>query len=120
MGGRMAAMSPHLKPIQDKAREALWAGDKMKSQQLNQEIFDLYKRGGVDIKKMIRPFLFQLPVGIGAFRLFKEMANVNVPGLEHGGLLWFMDLTIQDPLLVLPALTGGMLYATLRVKIPAA
>ena len=38
------------------------------------------------------------------------MAAAPVPSLRTGGTLWFVDLTVVDPLYLLPVLTASSLY----------
>ena len=115
MGGRMAVMQPHLKPIQDEMKAARAAGDQQRMQAGVAEMRRVYKAGGIDFKKMLLPIVIQAPIGFGAFRVLRALAAEHVPGLEDGGLLWITDLTARDPLLVLPAITSAMLYYTFKV-----
>ncbi|KAI1812799.1 hypothetical protein GGS20DRAFT_556422 [Poronia punctata] len=48
------------------------------------------------------------PFSYGMFRLIRGMANVPVPGMEAGGLAWFSDLTVHDPLYILPCISVGL------------
>ena len=45
------------------------------------------------------------------------MANLPVETMQTGGLLWFPDLTLADPLHLLPFLTSATLLATIEVKL---
>jgi len=44
----------------------------------------------------------------------KAMAALPVPGLDQGGFLWLMDLTIPDPYYVLPVLTSVTMFYTFK------
>ena len=45
------------------------------------------------------------------FIALREMANLPVPSLQTGGLWWFQDLTLSDPIYVLPlVVTATMWY----------
>ncbi|CAB5395655.1 unnamed protein product [Rhizophagus irregularis] len=43
-----------------------------------------------------------------------KMAELPVPGLEHGGILWFKDLSVPDPQIILPFLVSGGFIAMLE------
>ncbi|KAI0393460.1 hypothetical protein F5Y17DRAFT_432451 [Xylariaceae sp. FL0594] len=57
-----------------------------------------------------RPFIgmAMFPFSIGMFRLIRGMAGVPVPSMEVGGLAWFSDLTVPDPLYILPTVSVGL------------
>lgn len=61
------------------------------------------------------PALVQIPVGFGMFRLIRGMADLPVPSMETGGALWFNDLTVSDPLFILPIVGAGLMIASMRV-----
>ena len=49
------------------------------------------------------------------FFALKGMANTPVESMKLGGLLWFTDLTVCDPLYLLPMLTSITVWATIEV-----
>jgi YidC/Oxa1 family membrane protein insertase len=65
-----------------------------------------------------RPFIgmAMFPFSIGMFRLIRGMASVPVPGLETGGLAWFTDLTVSDPLYILPCISVGLGVYMFKVR----
>ncbi|KAF6829501.1 YidC/Oxa1 family membrane protein insertase [Colletotrichum plurivorum] len=69
--------------------------------------------------------LLQVPFGYGMFRVLNGAAGIPVPGFETGGFLWLADLSIPDPLYILPIagpismflmLKMGSKYATPQAK----
>ncbi|KAK4174360.1 OXA1 inner membrane protein mitochondrial precursor encoded by the oxa1 protein [Triangularia setosa] len=64
------------------------------------------------------PAVIQIPLGFGMFRLIRGMADLPVPSMEMGGALWFNDLTVSDPLFILPMLGAGLMIASMRVPLP--
>lgn len=46
----------------------------------------------------------------------REMANVPVDSLRHGGLFWFEDLTVPDQFFILPVITSLTLWLTIEVE----
>ncbi|KAI8946234.1 hypothetical protein F4801DRAFT_75989 [Xylaria longipes] len=57
-----------------------------------------------------RPFInfAMVPFSYGMFRLLRGMVDIPVPGMETGGLAWFTDLTVHDPLYILPCVSVGL------------
>jgi len=49
------------------------------------------------------------------YRALNGMADLPVASMQTGGLLWFADLTIQDPYYALPLMTVATLFATIEV-----
>lgn len=114
-GARMSATSHLTKPIMEKSKEAMLAGDETTSQQLRAELMRINKRAGIAYWKSFAPML-QIVPGMGTFFLLKAMANLPVPGLETGGALWFYNLAIPDPYLLFPIMTATVLHWLLRVS----
>ena len=44
------------------------------------------------------------------------MATVPVESMKTGGMLWFPDLTLSDPYMILPVLTSATLLLTVEVN----
>lgn len=45
------------------------------------------------------------------------MAHLPVESLATGGLLWFKDLTVPDPIFLLPVVTMATLSITVEVNV---
>jgi membrane protein insertase Oxa1/YidC/SpoIIIJ len=50
--------------------------------------------------------LVQAPIFISFFFGIRKMAELPVGSMKAGGALWFTDLTIPDPLYILPVTLG--------------
>lgn len=104
------------------AKEAMDAanrkGGHLAAAQHNQVIMRHYKEVGFNPLKALGP-LIQLPFAFGMYRLLSAMSEIPLPGLENGGLLWFMDLSVRDPLYILPLTTFGFMYLNLVVGFPS-
>ena len=48
--------------------------------------------------KNVLPGMIQMPIFISMFLGLRKMANLPVPSMETGGILWFENLTMMDPL----------------------
>ncbi|CAN8095873.1 unnamed protein product [Discula destructiva] len=66
---------------------------------------------------MVLPML-QIPFAYGMFKLTRAMATLPVPGLENAGTLWFTDLTVADPLYILPCVSSVMMYLSMKRSLP--
>lgn len=102
---RIATAQLHLKDVQARIDKAKQTRDMNAMMQGTQELRNAYAAAGIKMWKNFLPFI-QLPLGFGMFRLARGMATLPVPGLEHGGILWFHDLTVSDPTFLLPITTG--------------
>lgn len=60
--------------------------------------------------------VLQAPVFISFFIALREMANLPVPSLQTGGLWWFQDLTVSDPIYVLPLVVTATMWGVLEVS----
>ena len=112
---RLAHIQPLQAPIQARIKAAKENKDQAALMQAAGELRQTYALGGVSPVTMFLPMIFQGMLGYGSFRLLRNMADLPVPGLDTGGLLWFSDLTIADPLYILPALTSGVVWYTFKV-----
>ena len=105
-------------PLMQRFQEAQRTKDMPEMNRAWQGMKDLRLSAGVKYWKIFLPFI-QIPIGFGTFRLMRGMSHLPVPGLESGGLLWMKDLTLSDPYLVLPVLTGACYYYSFKVKTSA-
>ena len=115
--GRVATIQPYLNPIQARMKEAQATQNKQLMLETYGEMSAIYKSAGVQLRKMFYPAMLQAPLGLGTFRLMQGMAKLPVPGLDEAGLLWFADLTVPDPYYIFPAMTGAILWYTLKVSL---
>lgn len=75
------------------------------------------ERYGVKMWKMFLPML-QAPIAFGGFRLLTGMNALPVPGLDAAGTLWFTDLTMPDPYMILPCVSTIMMFFSIKVNLP--
>jgi len=87
-----------LKPAMDKLR----AEHKDDPRMLQQEMMKLYREGGANPLGGCLPIFVQLPVFIVLYYTIREFDKLE--SFRTGGLLWFQDLTVYDPLYILPVL----------------
>ncbi|XP_031217085.1 mitochondrial inner membrane protein OXA1L isoform X2 [Mastomys coucha] len=118
-GQREAAKIHNHMPVMQKfstrIREAKLAGDQAEFYKATMEMTHYQKKHDIKfLKPLILP-LTQAPVFISFFIALREMANLPVPSLQTGGLLWFQDLTVSDPIYVLPLVVTATMWCVLEL-----
>lgn len=104
-----------LKPEMDRIR----AQFKDNRQRQQEEIMKLYRERSVNPLGGCLPILVQMPVFIGIFYVIRKFGGVpgqhapTEPTFHDGGILWFQNLSVADPYLLLPIISAlTMLAAT--------
>jgi len=90
--------------------------DQVEVQRLQSEMFDLCDRHGVN---MFFPFKVMAINGVLFGSMFfgiRGMANAPVESMKFGGLGWFTDLTVSDPIMLLPVLTATTFYLNIAMN----
>jgi YidC/Oxa1 family membrane protein insertase len=87
-----------LKPAMDELREEHKDDPKM----LQQEMMKLYRERGANPLGGCLPIFVQLPIFLVLYYTIREFDKLE--SFRTGGLLWFQDLTVYDPLYILPVL----------------
>jgi hypothetical protein len=113
---KMSGMKPIMDKLQKKSREARANQDASAALSIQKEMMDAKKIAGLKMSWMYTPLLLQGVLGYCSFKLLRAMANLPVPGLEDGGFAWLSDLTVSDPLYILPIAMGGMIHVISRVS----
>ena len=85
-----------LKPAMDKLRKE----HKDDSQKLQQEMMKLYSERGANPLGGCLPIFVQLPIFLVLYYTIREFDKLE--SFRTGGLFWFQDLTVFDPLYILP------------------
>lgn len=113
---KMNEILPEQAILKEKMNQARLVGDSVEFARLANESHTLFKRHNVNpIKSMLAP-LAQVPVFLTLFLTLRRMANYPVESLKTGGVAWITDLSIPDPLLILPVITSLTLWATLEMS----
>jgi len=99
----MRKVGPMMKDIQDR-----YKNDRQKA---SAEVMALYKRERVNPLGGCLPVLAQMPFFIGFFFALREMVE-----LRHASFFWISDLSIPDPLFILPVLFGLVMVSTQRLS----
>jgi YidC/Oxa1 family membrane protein insertase len=99
---RMQALQPEMQRIQEKF--------KPDPPRLQQEMMALYKREGVNPFSGCWPMLLPWPVLLALFFVLS-----NTIELRGQAFLWLPDLSLKDPLYIIPVLMGGSMFAVNKV-----
>jgi YidC/Oxa1 family membrane protein insertase len=88
----------NLKPAMDELREE----HRDDPQMLQQEMMKLYRERGANPLGGCLPIFVQLPIFLVLYYTIREFDKLE--SFRTGGLLWFQDLTVYDPLYLLPVI----------------
>ena len=107
-------INPDVTRITDNLKIAQAQGDALATGRYTHEIQDLFKKNDCHPLKSLGLPLVQMPIMASFFLALRAMADVPVPGLETGGLLWFTDLAAKDPYYILPAISAAGMMVILE------
>ncbi|KAJ5099610.1 hypothetical protein N7532_006611 [Penicillium argentinense] len=110
---KMHNMKPQSEPLRAEMTRAMKENNQIEMQKKRAELSQLNKEHGVSAWKSLVSML-QIPLGFGTFRVVRGMCSLPVPALLDESLLWIKDLTVHDPLYILPALSSMMMYFTFK------
>ncbi|XP_042213995.1 mitochondrial inner membrane protein OXA1L-like [Homarus americanus] len=106
---------PQLQFLQMKMTEARNSGDQLNAARYGQEMMLFMKEKEISpLRNVIVP-LAQAPIFISMFVGLRGMANLPLESFKDGGIFWFTDLTVCDPLYLLPIITSITMLATIEL-----
>ena len=113
-GAKLAIVGPEMKQYTDRMAQTKATGDleEMQKAAMDMRRF-LQKHDLKPFRAMAMP-LVQMPVFIGLFFALRGFAEVKFPGFATGGLSWFTDLSVADPLYILPILSSALTIAVIQ------
>lgn len=97
-------------------------------QKQQQELMALYRESGVNPLGGCLPVLIQAPIFIGIFYVIRKFGGTagiigggtatvgTQPSFQHGGILWFTDLTAKDPYFILPIISAVTLLLAMEIS----
>jgi YidC/Oxa1 family membrane protein insertase len=106
---KMQAVQPQMKAIQEKYKK--YKKTDPKRVEMNQEIMALYKTHKVNPLGGCLPMLLPLPFLIAFYRLLDTSIELR----QAPFILWIQDLSIKDPIYVLPLLMGVTMYISQKM-----
>ncbi|MEN7341900.1 MAG: membrane protein insertase YidC [Pseudomonadota bacterium] len=101
---KMRKLQPRLKAIQER-----YADDRQK---LSQAMMELYKREKVNPAAGCLPILIQMPFFLAFYWVLLESVEMR----QAPFMLWIQDLSVRDPLFVLPILMGAAMLMQQRLN----
>lgn len=108
-----------LKPDMDKVR----AQYQNNPQKQREEMAKLYQDRGVNPLGGCLPILIQMPIFIGIFYVIRLFGGTpgrtepKYPSFVDGGILWFQDLSHQDPTYILPIISAITMLAATEITL---
>lgn len=113
----MRAMQ-ELKPELDKIRKK----HKDNRQKQQEEQMKLFQERKVNPLGGCLPILLQMPIIIGIFYVVRRFGGdpardvaPEYPSFREGGILWFENLSVMDPYLILPILSAVTMLASMEI-----
>ena len=100
---RMRKLAPKMKELKER-----YGDDRQK---MSQETMKLYKTEKVNPLGGCLPMLVQMPVFLALYWVLMESVE-----LRHTPFLWIPDLSVKDPIFVLPLLMGFTMWLTMRLS----
>ena len=116
-GAKARNVEHEVKPLREQIRMNQ-RSDQFKAMQAKAELARIYRKNGIKTSRALLLPALQLPLGFCMYRLIEAMCRLPVPELASESVAWIKDLTIPDPLFILPIVSTGVLYLNLRVWLP--
>jgi len=101
---RMRKLQPRIKALQER-----FSDDKQK---LGQATWELYRKEKVNPAKGCLPILIQMPVFLALYWVLIESVELR----QAPFMLWIYDLSIRDPIFVLPFLMGISMFIQFKLN----
>ncbi|XP_063769609.1 mitochondrial inner membrane protein OXA1L [Pseudophryne corroboree] len=106
---------PQITVMTTRMNEAKQSGNKFEFSKAYTELTLYQKKHDVNPLRGFLVPLVQMPVFISFFVALRQMAYLPVPSMQTGGLWWFTDLTIADPIYVLPVVVTCSMLAVIEL-----
>ncbi|OZJ03250.1 hypothetical protein BZG36_03523 [Bifiguratus adelaidae] len=111
---RLMNINPEMQRIMKNLNTAKQENDLPAMQKYTGEIQQLFRDNKCNPTKSLLLPIVQAPVMISFFMALRSMSALPVPQFQNGGLLWFTDLTVQDPYYILPVVSCAGVMAILE------
>jgi YidC/Oxa1 family membrane protein insertase len=100
---KLKELSPQIKELQAKYKK--------EPQKMNAKMMELYKKNGANPMGGCLPMIMQIPVFFAIYRVL-----LNTVELKHAPWIgWIHDLSVMDPLYILPVLMGASMFWQQRI-----
>ena len=101
---RMRKVQPRFQALRER-----YADDKSK---LNQAVMEMYKKEKINPLGGCLPILVQMPVFLALYWVLVESVELR----QAPFIFWIQDLSIRDPIFVLPLLMGISMYIQFKLN----
>lgn len=105
---KMKEIAPLIAPKQKMMMDHQKRGETQEMMMVRAETLQMYQTAGINKLWLFFPFT-QIPIFYGFYKTLRAMADVPVPAFVDDGLLWFSDLSVSDPYLLIPAAASGLI-----------
>lgn len=105
---------PMLADAQERFEEAKGRGNKYDMAVAASDLQMAMKKANPSVWRTLSMPLFQAPFFLSTFLVLRTMAKYPVESFKDGGILWFKDLTLPDPYLLLPLLTASTMHFVIK------
>ncbi|KAF7462257.1 Hypothetical predicted protein [Marmota monax] len=106
---------PEIQKFSTRIREAKLAGDNAEFYRASKEMTLYQKKQDIKFFKPLILPLTQALVFISFFIALRDMANLPVLSMQTGGLWWFQDLTVSDPIYMLWIVVTATMWGVLEL-----
>ncbi|XP_033753974.1 mitochondrial inner membrane protein OXA1L-like [Pecten maximus] len=107
--------APKLSAINDKIFRAQKSGNRLALLKCNEELRETMKTENVHPLKNFAVLFAQAPIFMTVFTGLRGLTNLPVESMKTGGMWWITDITVPDPVFILPVLTAFTLYMTIKL-----
>lgn len=83
-------------------------------QKLNQETMKLYKEHNANPMASCLPMFIQMPILFAMFAVLRDIQGIE--GIGFVPLFWIKDLSAADPYFVLPVLSAGLTFLSMKIS----
>ncbi len=115
-GMQHSAKMQYVKPEMDKINARMLQDENRVENKpmYDKEVKDLFAKHNVNpVKPLVVPLL-QIPVFMSMFFALREMGQYY-PGYAQGGVKWFVDLSVADPMTVLPVVNACLFLTMIEL-----
>jgi len=105
-------ITPEMQRLQVKSMQA---GFSLEGAKASKELEDLFKKHGVSPFSQFPMLIVNGVIFTSMFFGLRGMANLPVESMTTGGMGWFSNLTVADPIMLLPLLTCTTLFFNIRM-----
>jgi len=111
---RMAHLQPEMNALKTRY-EQLGTPTRQEQQNFAKQMKALFAKYEVKPSRAFLAPLIQMPIFIGMFFGLKKMPTIFPETLSDGGMFWFTDLTVPDPLYILPVLSTATFFGLIEI-----